>query len=149
MDNPQAKAQNCLTLKHTFKAPREKVFNAWIDPQALMRWFAPSPQFTTPIAEVNLRVGGRYRIEMLEPDGTRHVVTGIYREVQRPSRLVFTWSGTGCAAESEQTLVTIDFIARGDLTDVVLIHEGFVSERDRQAHLHGWNGCIAQLEAFL
>src|SRR5262249_55622945 len=81
-----------LTITRTFNAKPEAVFKPWTDPQALMRWFAPSDDFTTPVAEVDPRVGGRYRIQMKDPAGQFHTVRGTYREVTPPARLVFTWT---------------------------------------------------------
>src|SRR2546427_12616018 len=72
-----------VRLQRTFQAPREKVFQAWTRPEELKRWSAPG-DLTTPVAEVDLRVGGRYRIDMRAPDGTLHRVTGTYREVESP-----------------------------------------------------------------
>lgn len=82
--------ETTLQIKRTFAAPREKVFQAWTDPAALKRWFGPSDDFSTPVAEVDLRVGGRYRIHMKSPDGQPHTVHGVYREVTPPAKLVFT-----------------------------------------------------------
>src|SRR5437879_13909565 len=80
-----------LQIKRTFAAPREKVFRAWTDPKALTRWFAPSDDFSTPLAEVDVRVGGKYRIQMKAPDGVLHTVIGVYREVKARAGLVYSW----------------------------------------------------------
>src|SRR2546422_7814419 len=95
-----------VRLQRTFQAPREKVFQAWTRPEDLKRWSAPG-DLTTPVAEVDLRVGGRYRIDMRAPDGTLHRVTGTYREVDPPNRLVYTWQGetTPGATRSEERRV--------------------------------------------
>ena len=72
------KAPTQLRVTRTFAAPREKVFRAWTDPQALKTWFAPSDKFATRIPELDLRVGGRYRIEMQLED-KNNIVVGTYR----------------------------------------------------------------------
>src|SRR5436309_16019127 len=79
-----------VRLQRTFQAPREKVFQAWTRPEDLKRWSAPG-DLTTPIAEVDLRVGGRHRIDMRAPDGTLPPVTGTYRDVAPPTRLAYRW----------------------------------------------------------
>ncbi|UCH52998.1 MAG: SRPBCC domain-containing protein [Pseudomonadota bacterium] len=149
MAQPQAKQDYVLEIRRTFNTTRETVFRAWTDPQALSAWFAPSDAMTTPVVEIDLRVGGAYRIEMQEPDGKRHCVAGVYREVKEPERLVFTWSGTGCTAEPLDTLVTVELFARGTQTEMVLTHEGFSNAQDRDAHDQGWTGCLAQLAKHL
>ena len=81
-----------------------------------MQWFAPADNFSTPLAEVDLRVGGSYRIQMKDPSGETHTVGGEYREIRKSERLVFTWAweeGEGCGGEIEgpmpETLVTVQF----------------------------------------
>ncbi len=132
-----------LRLARTFAAPPDKVFKAWTEPEALKRWSAPGAM-TAPLAEVDVRVGGRYRIHMQAPDGTLHRVTGIYREVDPPRRLVYTWAWEEKPAEGE-TLVTVEFHDRGGRTEVVLIHERFPNEAVRDQHESGWTGCLAKL----
>ena len=60
---PHADTVNTLEVRRTFKAPREKVFRAWTRPEEMKHWCAPSAEYETQ-AEVDLRVGGSYRIEM-------------------------------------------------------------------------------------
>ncbi len=68
-------------------ASPEAVWHAWTDPQALKQWMAPSDAFTVPVAEADVRVGGRYHIVMKAPDGELHDVSGVYREVARTGSL--------------------------------------------------------------
>jgi uncharacterized protein YndB with AHSA1/START domain len=84
--------ETSLFLKRTFAAPRAKVFEAWTKPEALLNWFAVTPDHVPSVAEVDLRVGGRYRIGMKHrPTGNEHIATGVYQEVVTNERLVFTW----------------------------------------------------------
>jgi uncharacterized protein YndB with AHSA1/START domain len=132
-----------LQLRRTFPAPRERVFRAWTTPEEMKRWQAPRPM-TTPFAEVDLRVGGRYRIHMRAPDGAEHRVAGVYREVDPPRRLVYTWAWESGPDQTE-TLVTVEFFDRGGATEVVLTHALFSSEEARGRHEHGWTGCLDNL----
>jgi len=139
-----------LTITRTFNAKREAVFKAWTDPQALIRWFAPSDDFATPVVDVDLRVGGRYRIQMKAPDGGSHTVHGTYREVTPPTRLVFTWAWEegSCRGEmppEQETLVTVEFHDRGGATELILTHEYFPTVKVRDSHEEGWNGCLNRL----
>ncbi len=144
--------ETTLQIKRRFTAPREEVFRAWTDPEALKRWFAPSDDFSTPVAEVDLRVGGRYRIQMRAPDGEPHTVGGVYREISPPGKLVFTWAWeeeTSCGGApmdvSGDTLVTVEFHDRGGATEMVLTHERFADKPTRDKHNEGWTGCLDRL----
>jgi uncharacterized protein YndB with AHSA1/START domain len=104
---------------------------------------------TVPSAEADVRAGGRYRVQMSEggSDCEFHTTGGIYREVVPNERLVFTWQWEGSDLE---TVVTLDFKALSENeTELTLTHEGFDSEDTRDKHGQGWDGCLANLEAFL
>jgi uncharacterized protein YndB with AHSA1/START domain len=142
----QRSQQSGLTLevRRTFAAPQERVFNAWTRSEELRKWFAPGP-LTTAVAESDLRVGGRYRITMRGPDGKEHTVTGVYRTIEPPKRLVYTWRWEDKPSAGEST-VTVEFNDRGRSTEVVLRHEGLPNEKEVADHEHGWNGCLEKLE---
>ena len=133
-----------VTITRTIPAPTEKVFAAWTTPEALKRWSAPG-DLTNPIVEVDLRVGGRYRIDMAAPNGAVHRVTGVYKVIDPPRRLVYTWFWETNPALGEM-LVTVEFRARGTVTDVVLEHSRLTSRQSADNHEKGWAGCFAKLE---
>ena len=103
---------------------------------------------TVPVAEVDLRIGGRYRITMEAPDGAQHRATGTYRVIDPPARLVYSWSWEDRASVTD-TLVSLEFIARGDSTEVVLRHELLPSDDERTNHERGWIGCLEKLATIL
>jgi uncharacterized protein YndB with AHSA1/START domain len=147
MATAQQPAASIVTLRveRRFAAPPERLFAAWSTAEGLNRWSAPGE--ARPTAEVDLRVGGRYRIVMEAPDGARHVVGGVYREIDPPRRLVYTWQWESIPGFPE-TRVTVEFSARADGgTDLVLVHEGLPDEGSRERHAHGWDGCFAKLAA--
>jgi uncharacterized protein YndB with AHSA1/START domain len=142
-----ADAVTTLRLERTFQAPAEAVFDAWTNPEVLRRWWVVDPAWRTPVAEVDLRVGGGYRLAMEDPlAGTRHTVRGEYREVLRPERLVYSWSwededgGIG-----HVSTVTVEFLGDGGRTTVVLEHSDLPSEQSREQHGVGWEGCLRSL----
>src|SRR3954451_16215617 len=93
---PATEDQTVLRLTHRFEAPRERVFDAWTNPELLRRWWAAGEGWDTPHAEVDLRPGGRYRLSMHDPDsGNVHTVGGEYTDVSRPHRLAYTWAWEG------------------------------------------------------
>lgn len=144
MPTPNAPAGATLHLRRTFAAPRERVFRAWTSPEELKKWWGPHG-YTTPTAEVDLRVGGKYRLGMKKlPEGEVFYLAGTYREVRPPEKLVYSWRWE---AEPEQgeTLVTVEFLDRGGSTEVALTHERFPSEKMRDDHNRGWIGCLDRL----
>ena len=135
-----------LTVKRRLKAPPTKVFAAWTDPEKIMRWMGPA-DFTTPQAESDARVGGRYRFVMLSPDGEQHVVRGIYREVVANEKLVFTWAWDAAPGnEPYESLVTVLFKPDDGGTLLTLTHERLFDEESRDGHEKGWNGSLDKLE---
>ena len=133
-----------LEVRRTFAAPRERVFNAWTRSEELRKWFAPGP-LTTAVAEVDLRVGGRYKVTMRGPDGVEHTVVGVYRAIEPPKRLVYTWRWEDKPSAGEST-VTVAFNEQGRSTEVVLRHEGLPNQKEIADHRHGWDGCLEKLE---
>lgn len=137
-----------LELRRTFAAPRERVYRAWTDAQSLTRWFAPSDKYTVVVHALELRVGGAYRFEMRHSSGKSHMVSGTYRELSPPRRLVFTWRWED-GPEGPETLVTIELNSRGDATELHLRHERFATDAAVQEHTKGWNGCLDRMTAAL
>ena len=144
-----------FTMSRTLRAPRALVFQAWTDPAHLVNWWGAHPSWTTPVAEIDLRVGGFYRLGMQDPEQDHpYIVGGVYREVSPPSRLVFTWAwerrvGDDSEWVPAETLVTIDFAERDGVTEVTLTQEQFPDAHMRDEHNRGWNGCIDRLEQLL
>ena len=136
-----------LTIRRVYSAAPEKVWQAWVEPQALKSWFAPSADFAVPMVETDLRVGGRYRIVMRAPDGEEHDVRGVYREVDPPRKLVYTWAWR--TTPELESLVTVQLRAVAGGTELTLVHEQFFDAAARDRHQQGWHGCLNQLEAYL
>jgi uncharacterized protein YndB with AHSA1/START domain len=107
-------------------------------------------QFETPQAESDARVGGRYRFVMRSPDGAKHAVGGVYREVVANEKLVFTWAWDAAPGdEAYESLVTVLFKPDGDGTLLTLTHEQLFDEESRVGHGKGWNGALDKLEKFV
>lgn len=136
-----------LTLTRQIKAPVAKVFKAWTDGSALKRWFGPSDAMTVVVADVDLRVGGRFRIVMQERDGTQHRVGGSYREIEPDAKLVFTWAWE--SMPERESLVTVTLKSVDDGTRLTLTHEQFADEPARDRHAQGWAGSFDRLQRHL
>ena len=152
--------ETTLSITRTLSAPRELVFRAWTDPDMLRQWWGMSADYSTPIAEVDLRVGGKYRLGMQAPDHQHpFVVGGTFREVSPPEKLVYTWvwehfgeddaSGSaeeaGSPPDAVETVVTVEFRDLQGSTEIVLTHQNFADRNMRDEHSQGWNGALDQL----
>jgi len=139
-----------LELEHRYAAPRERVFDAWTNSEVLKRWWAAAPTWETPLAEVDAREGGSYRLSMKTDEGQMHTVHGEYTEVRPPERIAYTWSWEQGPDEAmhggDNSLVVVDFVEDGDGTLVRLRHSGFASEEARENHVQGWQAVMANLE---
>ncbi len=128
-----------LDVTHTINAPPERVFDAWLDPAMLARFMIPGPDMSVPEAEVDARVGGRFRIVMRA--GERDMPhAGEYRVIDRPRRLQFTWESP---FSMEGSTVTLDFAAVPGGTEVRLNHVRFASPESRDNHQNGWSRILA------
>ena len=131
-----------MQLTRLVAASPEEVFEAWTRAEILGRWFAPG-LLSASVPELDARPGGRFRVEMHDPSGVTHIVSGTYREVEPNQRLVFTWAWEG--VESPETLVSVELRPQGADTELVLTHEGFPNVAFRDQHLHGWTGSTEKL----
>ncbi len=136
-------AEETLTLRRVIRASQEKTFDAWMNPEHLQHWWRAKESLQTAITEVDLRQGGKYRLGMHDPEtGKTHVCFGEFREVSPPHKLVYTWSWEPPGMEVGETLVTVEFLARGDDTELILTHKNFPHAEARESHAMGWNGCL-------
>ena len=140
--------QPALTLHRKFPVAPEKVWRAWTDPQALKQWFGPDGPQPVSVADVDVRVGGHFRLVFGGPDGNEHEAAGVYKEVQPHRKLVFTWSWPRTTPE-RVSQITILLRPEGGGTDMEFRHEQFFDEAARDGHLGGWTGTFSKLEAFL
>ena len=130
-----------LRLSRSLPGPAERVWQAFTDTAALASWLWPERFATT--AELDLRVGGRYRIE---GPGAGMAVAGEYVAVEPPHRLVFTWRWEG---EPDETLVTVELTSTGTGTELLLVHERFTDDVQREEHARGWSDCLDRLPGWL
>jgi uncharacterized protein YndB with AHSA1/START domain len=137
MTNPKLRPETIIQLQRTFPAPREKVFRAWTEPEILKKWWGPKG-VSTPVVEIDLRVGGKYRFGMQLPDEEIFYVSGVYREVQPPEKLVFTWRWERADMDFGESQVTIEFHEHGKGTEVTLSHENIPHAGARESHRQGW-----------
>ena len=134
--------ETTLVLRRTFTASRERVFRAWITPKALESWLKPRGMNMT-VRSLDARAGGSFCFDL--EDGSSLV--GTYLQFVPPEKLVYTWSGG--AAQDWETVVTLNFLDQGAVTEVVLTHEG-LSAPERRARAEGvWPSLLDALASVL
>ena len=140
-------ARPSLTLNRRLAAAPEKVYAAWADPQKLVQWFGPGAVEEGSVkADIDLRVGGHYRISF-NANGQYNQVGGVYREVVPNRRLVFTWAWH--STPERESLVTISIKPEGSGTLLTFLHEQFADETARDNHKRGWTELLGKLESYL
>jgi uncharacterized protein YndB with AHSA1/START domain len=136
-----------LRIERTFAAAPEDVFDAWTSPEVMRRWFHPAPDWDTPEAEVDLRVGGKVRIVMRRPDGREAKAQGAYTLIDRPRRLAMTWTFDDDPANEQ--MIELSFSESAGVTTVVMVNSGISTDERREAQDWGWRGCLEELERVL
>jgi uncharacterized protein YndB with AHSA1/START domain len=136
-----------LQVRRTIAASRETIFRAWTDPEWFSQWFG-SPEGSTEPLELDVRVGGRYRIEVSSSRGAG-CLYGEYLEVKRPERLVYTFCWEGLPVHIPATQVTVEFHDLGTATEIVLTHERQPSRTVREFHEGGWTMSLTRLAELL
>jgi uncharacterized protein YndB with AHSA1/START domain len=135
-----------LKITRLFDAPPEQVFDAWATREQWQAWIGPEGcRCDVPLLEPH--VGGRYRIQMHLSDGREIPVEGVFKIVERPTRLAFTW-GWALSGHAD-TLVTLSLRDAGGKTELTLVHEGLPTEEDRIGHGKGWNSTLNKLALYV
>ncbi len=138
-----------LTLTHTVAAPADRVFRALTSADELKKWFGHE-EFEVPVAEMDLRVGGEYRIEMKAPDGEVYSVKGTIEELSPPNLLCYTWAWEEDEGEEEhQSKVTYRLSPDGDGTRIELTHTQLASGESAERHKEGWTACFVNLSKYV
>jgi len=143
--SPKAPGVASVTIVRRLPAPPERVFAAFTNPDVLRQWWGPEGA-STPDPEVDLRVGGAYRLDIVGSDGSVHGLTGEYIEIDPPRRLAFTWNWTQGNYTGVETKVELDFVARDDGTELTLTHSGFASTEMCEDHRSGWESSFLCLQ---
>jgi uncharacterized protein YndB with AHSA1/START domain len=142
---PAAELSATLTMTRRFEATPQRVFEAWLDPEQVAQWMGPRG-FRADVNQLDARTGGAYAITMHMSDGSSVQVSGIYKEITRHTRLVFTWKWQN---DMQDTQVTLTFKPVGKATDMTIEHTGFANREQRDNHNQGWTGCLDKLAELL
>jgi uncharacterized protein YndB with AHSA1/START domain len=135
-----------VQLRRRVSASAEQIFDLWTKPDLMARWMSPFPGAVDCKASCDLRPGGAFSLVMLSGESSREVF-GSYVQIDRPHKLVFTW--TGALTNNVNTLVTLELHPRGDETDLVLTHERLPTQAMHEGHTKGWGHILDHLVAWI
>jgi len=136
-----------LTLKRRLHASLAKVWAAWTSAEKIAHWFGPADTIDGSVhAELDVRVGGRFRISFHTASGDYHDVGGVYLEVVPEQRLVFSWAWHSTPERESQVTVTLQPDGNGTL--LTLTHEQFFDQAAADGHRKGWTGSLDRLEKY-
>jgi uncharacterized protein YndB with AHSA1/START domain len=142
MPSQDAASSLSLVVRRFIAAPQDAVFAAWTEPAHLLKWWGPRG-VTLAAAEIDLRVGGRYRLANQYEDGSVLWITGVFEVIDRPRRITYTWAHEPADdSTNETTRVTVRFVHRDQGTEVIVAHHGIRSARSRRSHRAGWAECL-------
>ena len=136
-----------VRIERTYEARAEDVFDAWTSPEVMRRWLHCGPDWETPLAQVDLRVGGKVRVVMRRPDGSESGMQGRYTVIDPPHRLVMTW--TFDEEPGNEQLIELSFVESGGSTTVVMVNSRISTDERRDSQGEGWRGCLEQLARLL
>jgi uncharacterized protein YndB with AHSA1/START domain len=134
-----------LTIVRRFGAAPAEVYAAWTRPELLALWFGPR-HTRVESAEADARVGGRFRVVLVEDNGARHEVSGAYDEVEPERKLVFGWLWSEQPPE-RTSRVTVRFRPVPEGTELTLVHDRFADPETATRHRRGWTESIERLSA--
>lgn len=133
-----------VQVSRVMRAPRSRVYRAFLDPELVARWWAPMDSVVAT-ATVDERVGGVHRIEMLTAAGEPHMFDAVIRELVPDERIVLIFK---FAPDAEETLLTVTFRDVPGGTEVHLDHQNVTAEGplNEQSVDAGWSSVLDKLE---
>lgn len=151
MNNSLSKTQphpfESIFIKRLIAAPAERIFAAWTQPELLKNWWGP-PGSKVHSVEINLKIGGSYRIGIVQPNGEIYFVFGQYKEIDPPHKLTFTWRWEQPEMDIGTSQVSLLFEEDENGTQMSLTHSDLPNPDAKLAHEQGWLGILENLALF-
>lgn len=142
--NPMKAIDDTIVQEIKIKSPAERIFEVLTQPSELLKWWRADQKFQVTHVESDLRPGGKWRMRVIGISGKEVTVAGVYRMIERPRLLVFTWIRE--QEDGVETLVRWDLEERSGVTTVRLTHSGLTSQSLRERN-SGWPLILRLLQA--
>lgn len=137
-------------IRRHLSASPARVFAAFANAEVVAQWLTPAPEVKLTVLELDFREGGRYRFAYDTPEGQRMLVGGVYRKIEAPTRVEFSWlidpPDVHAGIESQ---VTVSIVPSANGTDLLILHERFERADANARHAEGWAGALEQLRRLL
>ncbi len=138
-----------VTVRRLIKANRKRVFAAFSNAEALAQWFSPSVDVAIDVQVFEFVPKGQFRVRYTMPDGNQPVVGGVYEVIDEPNQIVFTWVWEAPDPHADiPTRVFVEFIDRGEETEVLLTHDKLPKEACER-HIAGWESTFDRIVLYL
>lgn len=141
-----------LRMQRDFKASPERLFDAFTDPKHVTGWWGPEGM-TTPIVEMDLREGGKWRTTIVGSyeggEEGSYIASGVYKVIERPHRLVYSWGWVEDGQRGPDSTVDLTFTEIEGGTRLTIVHSVFETVEERDDHSGGWVSSLNCLEAYL
>jgi uncharacterized protein YndB with AHSA1/START domain len=139
-----------VEVRRHLAVPPAQVFAAFGNAEVVARWLTPAPEVKLTVLELDFREGGHYRFAYDTPEGQRMLVGGVYRKIEAPTRVEFSWliepPDIHAGIESQ---VTVSIAPSVNGTDLLILHERFERADANARHAAGWAGALEQLQRLL
>jgi uncharacterized protein YndB with AHSA1/START domain len=142
----QGKSSNLLQLEHHFACPPAKVWRAWTDPAIVKMWFGSDANGTGLDAEMNVEIGGSFKVRFANSDGTEYTAKGIYKEIELNKKLVFTWGWADRAEVVEA--IALELKPENEGTLMLFEHQD-IDRNTAHNYSEGWRSTFQKLEKAL
>ena len=138
--------ETTLELRREFDATPEALFDAWLNREEFAAWIGPEG-IVCDVPLLEPKIGGHFEITMRMTSGQVIPVGGVFKAIERPRLLIFSWGWNG--DPTRQSLITLEFVPRGARTVLLLRQEGLGSGASRDDHGKGWNSALNKLQRYL
>jgi len=135
-----------ITIENILSASAEEVWNAWTQPQLVLKWFGSDPEGWGIHAQMDVKPGGSYEISFANGDGTQYTLAGVYQQVEPYRHLIFTWEWKNEPGVQSLVSVNLSPAQHGTLMHFTHAHVGYASRHD---YLYGWQSTFEKLKRLI
>ena len=143
-----ARRVDSIVQEVTIRGSAERIFEALTTPAQVLQWWRGEDKFKLTRMDVDLRIGGVWKMTGTRRDGRPLAVSGVYRRIERPRLLVYSWIRGDEGEDTSETSVRFDLLEKDGVTTVRVTHSGFTTEEQRSRH-SGWSKVVVLLQGYV